>query len=81
MNSGIPNKAFYVVATTLGGKTWDAAGRIWYTTLTDQRLTPGATFQEFARLTVANAQHLYGQTSKEAQAVSAGWDAVKVPSI
>jgi Zn-dependent metalloprotease len=80
VNSGIPNKAFYVVATTLGGKAWDAAGRIWYTTLTDQRLTPGATFQDFARLTVANAQHLYGQTSKEAQAVTGGWAAVKVPS-
>ena len=25
-NSGIPNHAFYVVATTLGGNAWDAAG-------------------------------------------------------
>jgi Zn-dependent metalloprotease len=79
VNSGIPNKAFYVVATTLGGRAWDAAGRIWYTTLCDQRLAPGATFQEFARLTLANAQHDYGQSSKEAKAVQAGWDAVKVP--
>jgi len=78
INSGIPNRAFYVMATTLGGHAWDAAGRIWYTTLKDQRLTPGATFQEFARLTVANAQHDFGQSSKEAQAVQAGWDAVKV---
>ena len=69
------------MATTLGGNAWDAAGRVWYTTLKDQRLTPGATFQEFARLTVANAQHDFGQDSKEAQAVQAGWDAVKVPTI
>ena len=34
-NSGIPNHAFYVLATTLGGKAWDAAGPIWYTTLRD----------------------------------------------
>jgi Zn-dependent metalloprotease len=81
INSGIPNRAFYVVATTLGGNAWDAAGRVWYTTLKDQRLTPGATFQEFARLTVANAQHDFGQASKEAHAVQAGWDAVKVPTI
>ena len=27
VNSGIPNHAFYVVATTLGGHAWDAAGR------------------------------------------------------
>ena len=29
LNSGIPNRAFYVVATTLGGHAWDAAGPIW----------------------------------------------------
>jgi Zn-dependent metalloprotease len=80
VNSGIPNHAFAVCATTLGGNAWDAAGRVWYSTLTDQRLTPGATFTEFARLTVANAQHAYGQGSKEALAVQAGWDAAKVPT-
>jgi Zn-dependent metalloprotease len=78
VNSGIPNKAFYVVATTLGGNAWDAAGKIWYETLIDRRLSASATFQEFGRLTLANAQHDYGQSSKEAQAVQAGWDAVKV---
>jgi Zn-dependent metalloprotease len=81
VNSGIPNKAFYVVATTLGGNAWDAAGRVWYATLTDQRLLPGATFQDFARLTVGAANRLFGQNSKQTQAVQAGWDAVKVPSV
>ena len=32
INSGIPNRAFAVTATTLGGNTWDAAGPIWYAT-------------------------------------------------
>jgi len=77
-NSGIPNRAFYVVATTLGGHAWDAAGPIWYTTLCDSALHPGATFQQFARLTLKHAQQTYGSTSKEAKAVRAGWDAVKV---
>jgi Zn-dependent metalloprotease len=81
VNSGIPNKAFYVVATTLGGNAWDAAGRIWYATLTDQRLLPGATFQDFARLTIGTANRLFGQNSTQTQAVKAGWDAVKVPSV
>ena len=27
INSGIPNHAFYVTATTLGGKAWEKAGR------------------------------------------------------
>ena len=78
-NSGIPNKAFYVLATTLGGNAWDAAGPIWYAALRDARLSPTATFQEFARLTMRNAKMIYGQTSSEADAVTASWDAVKVP--
>jgi Zn-dependent metalloprotease len=78
-NSGIPNHAFYVLATTLGGKAWDAAGPIWYGVLRDTRLSPTATFQEFARLTVLNAQSTYGQQSSEADAVRGSWDAVKVP--
>jgi Zn-dependent metalloprotease len=78
-NSGIPNKAFYELATTLGGNAWDAAGPIWYSTLTDNRLSPTATFQDFARLTLAHAQSTYGQTSTEADAVRRSWDVVKVP--
>jgi Zn-dependent metalloprotease len=78
-NSGIPNHAFYVLATTLGGNAWDKAGPIWYRTLTDSQLRPAATFAEFARLTLSNAQHLFGAGSAEADAVRASWDAVKVP--
>ena len=79
-NSGIPNRAFYTVATTLGGHAWDAAGKIWYATLSDAALTSGAAFQDFAKLTLRNAQRTYGATSREAQAVQAGWAAVKVPT-
>ena len=57
----------------------DAAGPIWYAALRDNRLQPTATFQDFARLTVANAQQSYGQESAEADAVTAAWDTVKVP--
>jgi Zn-dependent metalloprotease len=78
-NSGIPNHAFYVLATTLGGKAWDAAGPIWYATLRDARLTSTATFQEFARLSLRNAIMVYGATSTEADAVRTSWEAVKVP--
>ena len=78
INSGIPNHAFYVVATTLGGNTWDAAGPIWYATLCDPALRPDATFAQFASLTLRHAQQTYGPSSKEAQAVQAGWAAVKV---
>jgi len=79
INSGIPNKAFYELATTLGGNAWDAAGPIWYGALRDNRLSPTATFQDFARLTLVIAQSVYGQASTQADAVRASWDAVKVP--
>jgi Zn-dependent metalloprotease len=78
-NSGIPNRAFCVTATTLGGHAWDAAGPIWYAALTDQRLSSTATFGDFAALTLTRAQGRYGPKSREADAVRAGWDAVKVP--
>src|SRR5499427_1386468 len=64
-NSGIPNRAFYVVATTLGGNAWDAAGPIWYLTLCDPALHQGATFAQFAGLTLKHAQRDYGRTSNE----------------
>jgi Zn-dependent metalloprotease len=79
LNSGIPNRAFAVAATTLGGNAWDAAGPIWYATLTDPQLRSSATFAEFAALTLAHAQRRFGTTSDEQDAVRAGWDAVKLP--
>ena len=78
-NSGIPNRAFYVTATTLGGNSWDVAGPIWYAALCDPSLPGTATFSEFAKRTLIHAERIHGQESREAQAVSAGWEAVKVP--
>jgi Zn-dependent metalloprotease len=77
-NSGIPNHAFYVVATTLGGPAWEAPGRIWYDALCDAELKPDADFGQFAAVTVDRAAARYGTTSAEADAVRAGWDAVGV---
>ena len=34
INSGIPNRAFYLAAVGLGGNAWDGAGPIWYAALT-----------------------------------------------
>ena len=33
INSGVPNRAFYLAATAIGGCAWEAAGKIWYTAL------------------------------------------------
>lgn len=76
INSGIPNHAFYLVATQLGGYAWDKAGRIWYETVRDPRLKHTANFQQFARLTGANASRLFSNT--ERQAVVSSWQQVGI---
>jgi Zn-dependent metalloprotease len=76
INSGIPNRAFYLVAETLGGFAWEKAGRIWYDTLCDKRLGGEASFEQFAQLTLAHARHRFG--ADEARAVAHGWAEVGV---
>ncbi len=78
INSGIPNRAFYLVAEQLGGNAWDSPGRIWYETLTGGDLPTGATFTVFARATAATAGELFGSDSKEHDAVRNAWETVKV---
>ncbi len=78
INSGIPNRAFYLAATALGGYTWEKAGRIWYDTLRDSRLKPNAGFRSFSRLTVTNTVRLHGDGSQEEQAVRDGWSGVGI---
>jgi Zn-dependent metalloprotease len=55
LNSGIPNRAFYLAASTLGGHAWERAGRIWYDTLCDRALPRDADFAAFAALTLKHA--------------------------
>ncbi|GIU56829.1 M4 family metallopeptidase [Arthrobacter sp. NicSoilC12] len=78
INSGIPNRAFCLVATALGGNAWDAPARIWYETLTGGKLSPTATFGAFAKATAASAKELFGEDSKEHDAVRSAWETVKV---
>jgi Zn-dependent metalloprotease len=78
-NSGIPNHAFYLAATAMGGRAGDAAGPIWYETLRDPGLRPTAQFRDFATATLAAAQRLgHGATSTEYQAVRQAWTEVGV---
>lgn len=78
LNSGIPNRAFYLVAAAIGGNAWEAPGRIWYETLTGGSLKAAATFSAFAKATVASAQELFGAESAEHDAVRKAWETVKV---
>ncbi len=77
INSGIPNRAFYVTAYELGGLAWEKAGRIWYQALCN-RMTNSSTFQDAANLTYQVAGDLYGVNSLEQQAVRKGWGEVGI---
>lgn len=78
INSGIPNRAFYLVCEALGGNAWDAPGQIWYGTLTSGLLPASCTFGKFARTTIATAVEQFGSGSKEHDAVLKAWDTVNV---
>jgi hypothetical protein len=70
LNSGIPNRAFQLAATAIGGSSAEGAGRIWYAALTGG-LSDRADFATFAAATVAAA-------GEHADAVEEAWATVGV---
>ncbi|MET7284645.1 M4 family metallopeptidase [Streptomyces sp. NPDC005573] len=80
INSGIPNHAFYLAATALGGHSWEKAGQVWYDVLTGGALKEDAQFADFATLTVKAARERYG-SGDELQAVQKAWDEVGVQTL
>jgi Zn-dependent metalloprotease len=77
-NSGIPNRAFYLAATGIGGHAWERAGRIWYQVMASRAVSPDAPFHSFAQATLAAASALYGPGSTESRAVADAWGEVGV---
>src|SRR5437660_8066951 len=77
LNSGIPNHAFYLLATELGGNAWDDAGAIWYQTLL--QLWPKAQFQDCANVSAQVAGGVFGADSAQQKAVQDAWEQVGVP--
>lgn len=76
LNSGIPNRAFYLAAAALGGKVWERAGRVWFETAVSGRIDADVDFRGFARETVVVARELFGPDSVEERAVRDAWAAV-----
>jgi hypothetical protein len=72
LNSGIPNRAFQLAATAIGGSSAEGAGRIWYAALTGE-LSSRADFAAFAAATVAAA-------GEHADQVAEAWATVGVTS-
>ncbi|MBD2250912.1 M4 family metallopeptidase [Nostoc parmelioides] len=79
INSGIPNRAFYLAAVEIGGYAWEKAGKIWYVALRD-RLRAKADFTKAADVTIQVASELYGDGSLEHKAVQNAWKQVGVLS-
>ena len=70
VNSGIPNRAFYLAAVALGGFAWDQAGKIWWRSLVSKQLLPDSSFKQFANITAECAQS-FGESA--AAAVRKAW--------
>jgi Zn-dependent metalloprotease len=76
INSGIPNRAFFLAATAFGGPSWERAGAIWFATLSDPKLKATSTFTAFATRTSANAATLFGAEAQ--RIVKAAWKGVGI---
>ncbi|WP_163021137.1 M4 family metallopeptidase, partial [Pseudomonas viridiflava] len=75
INSGIPNRAFVLVAKALGGNAWEVAGRIWYETMLE--LASDSQFADCARISIKVASDpRFGADAKKA--VQAAWKKVGV---
>jgi hypothetical protein len=78
INSGIPNHAFYLAATAIGGFAWEVAGWIWYAALTGDGIRADCDFATFAALTTQVARERYGADSEPMAAVQQAWAEVGV---
>ena len=77
INSGIPNHAFYLAATAIGGHAWEKAGRVWYVTLTEKTQAE-AQFADVAAATVEVAGEVF--SASEQGAIESAWKEVGVLS-
>lgn len=78
INSGIPNRAFYLAASAIGGHAWERAGQIWYDALLDPATRANTDFADFAQITRDVAARRYGADGAEAKAVADAWATVGV---
>jgi Zn-dependent metalloprotease len=74
INSGIPNKAFYLAAAAVGGYAWDKVGRVWYEVM--QNLQPHSQFADAAAQCRSVSRGMFGTKSAEAKAIDRAWSKV-----
>ena len=74
--SGPPNLAFATACKTLGGKSWERIGQVWYSALTTSGVEPNMTMPTFAARTRQLAAQMYSRQPAVPQAVDTGWKKV-----
>lgn len=77
LNSGILNKAFYLVCEQLQEPTWSLPIRIWYRALCEYA-GKDTHFKSWASMTSQAAVDLYGGGGNEYKAVKRAWNAVGI---
>jgi len=77
INSGIPNQAFYLLASYLNEPAWEKAGTIWYQAM-QQFNNPTGTFSDWAQTTVEVARAEYGSGSREHLFTRRAWRLVGI---
>ena len=75
LNSGIPNRAAYLVAEAIGR---EKTGQIYYHILDSRYLAPRSQFVDCRLAAQQAARDLFGEGSPEVDAVSAAYDAVGI---
>ncbi|MDE8557109.1 M4 family metallopeptidase [Pantoea vagans] len=76
INSGIPNRAFYLAAKALGGHAWEQAGYAWYDTVCDDELPQDADFKTFASFTIKHGEKRFNPSVSSA--IEQAWKEVGV---
>lgn len=72
INSGIPNRAFYLAAKSVGGPAWEKVGRVWYKVMLN--LLPQSDLRACAQECRAVAKQLH--PGRVEQAIDAAWKQV-----
>jgi Zn-dependent metalloprotease len=78
INSGIPNHAFYLLATTLGGFAWQVPGYVWFKAVSE-KLKADAVFSDFALATMNVAGQKFGEGGYVQKIVAQAWALVGIP--
>ncbi len=75
-SSGPPNLAFCIACKTLGGKSWERIGQVWYRSMTGFGPSPHMKMPKFAARTRQVAAQMFATVPAVGAAVDAGWKQV-----